>query len=78
MGVNWFFTIYFFNPENKKFEKEIEGMGTYGSIQINKNQKEISGLSKSGPSVESISYRFKKGKPYIYRQQEIGSKRSKK
>lgn len=66
MGVNWFYNIYFFNPKTKKFDKKIENMGTEGEIKIDKNQKEISGYSKSGQSIAGIFYRFQNGKPYVY------------
>jgi len=66
MGVDWFYNVYFFNPKTKKFEEKINNMGTTGEIEINSDQKQISGFYKSGTSLMGAAYRFQNGSPYLY------------
>jgi len=62
MGVNIFQTIYSFDRKSGKFIKALETT----NIEVDRTNRQLLSNEKSGPRWNHTTYRFAKGRPYVF------------
>jgi hypothetical protein len=64
MGVNIFQTIYIYDHKTGRFTKALET----ANVEVDRHGKQLLSSHKSGPRWDHITYRFKDGRPFVYKQ----------